>query len=133
MAYSTPTRWAHGDTPTAVKLQPYSDDLNYIHALAGDKLLNIASPQKHDAAFGVTTDEGEDLTGFCFKHVHRWLTFKGDGTLADINESADSVVSLSEVDSTYTTYDLDSVSWLSYGEFYIVRLCTMAVEHRDAT
>lgn len=132
MAYSTPTRWAHGDTPTAAKLQPYSDDLNYIHAITGDKLLNIAAPQKHSRAFGVTTDEGEDLTGFCFKHVHRWLTFLGDGTLSDITESPDYQVSLSEVDNTYTTYDLDSVSWLSYGEFYIVRLCTMAVEHRDA-
>jgi len=122
MAYSTPDRWSHGDQPTDVKMQKYSDSLNAIHAITGDN-------EVYFAAAHLIPPEDEN---HFIRHIHRWLFYVGDGTLEDA-DAANETITLSDAygDGTENRYDLGSVSWLAPGKLYYVSDCTWAVEDPD--
>ena len=108
MAYQVPPRWNHGDiTVAAARMNKYSDALNAIYAVRGDVSVSIA------------TLAGQSEAVFTNIHRERYLYFISDGSIDDPAGIGDSV-SISEVAGTFTAYDLDTVSWLQYGDLYEV-------------
>jgi hypothetical protein len=98
--------WAAGDYPTAAELQKYSDSLNAIHATLGNSAVNMATIANVSSAH------------YTLVHTARYLWFRSTGLLVDPAGIEDSI-SLSDPDRP-TRYDLDQVSWLTYGATYYV-------------
>lgn len=115
MAYEVPHQWSRGDAVTAARMQAYSNGLNEIYALS-------------DYSSSGIIPYDTDFDNFYFQHVHRWLHYDGNGTIIDANDSTNTV-SLSEgANNEPAVYDLNSISWLFYGGFYIVDGCDWCVE-----
>ena len=123
--YSVVDEFAHGDYPLAADLNKIKDGINHIGEewedgttpSASDELThrNEAVYQNRENGVGSTGREGSDFT---FIHTQRWLHYTSSGAIEDLAGLEDAV-SLSN-DSTYNFYDLDTVSWLSYGSLYRV-------------
>ena len=117
MAYSTPTRFSHGDqTVSGANFQIFSDDLTELKAtLAGE---NRAI---RDAA-------GAELA---FMNLWRWSWYKAmagkNVTLSDPS-GVGSDVTLGSAASPMVAYDLADVSWLSPGQAYTLGDAQFAAE-----
>lgn len=108
MAYETPNRWAHGDVDvSAANINKYTNSIIAIHAQIGEVATSIGTESRISNA------------SFTVFHTRRWLYFTSTGTIDDPAGVGDSV-SISEDPDTITAYDLDSVSWLTYGNLYTV-------------
>ena len=114
MSYVPPERWAHGDIPTAADMNKYSAALNTIRAAIGDAAVNVALRKTPNSGF------------WTMIHKHRWLSFKGTGTLSDMTGTE--TVSLEDVDDAVTIYDLQALTWLTYGSMYKVLSVSFAEE-----
>lgn len=132
MAYAVPRQWTHGDTVSHTNMQKYSDSLNAIYAKRGDAKLNLAVPSTYEH-WDPTNFEGSFLT---FVHKKRYLWFKSTGSIVDPVREADPAglageddVGLTENFTNYGVYDLESVSWLTYGSIYYVTGVTAAYEY----
>ena len=120
MAYSVPTRWTHGDIPTAALMQPYSDSLEYIHDRQGDTLIN---PPSYGLAGSGTYQY--------MVHRYRWLAYDDNGVIADpTGVNAD--VTLSDPGST-DYYDLDTISWMAPGTIYEIQDLDWCMEVEQVT
>ena len=118
MAYSTPTRFSHGDqTVSAANFNVFSDDLTVLKA----------------ALVGENWAVGDTATGVALSFVNlwRWLWYKArpsttvvlsdpSGTGSDVTLGSDS--------SQMVAYDLANVSWLTPGQVYIVTGAQFAAE-----
>lgn len=127
MAYSAPTRWSHGDIPTAALMQPYSDDLNAIHAITGDAPRNYAvlwNFENVNPSFA-----GSD---FYFVHKRRWLIYRGNGELVDPS-GAGATITLSGNGTALVAYDLDAVDWMTPGKLFQIKDCIVALENGVTT
>ena len=119
MAYTVPDQWAHGDKPTAAKVNEWKTDLDEIHAKTGDRAVNL--PVKNSVAG----------TRFYFVHRFRYLHFIADaGVITDPNGTGDDVNIAS--DGGFAVYDLDGVDWLQEGMLYYVDEANYAVEYWQA-
>lgn len=107
MAYSAPPRWAAGDRPTAALMNVYSDDLNAIHDISGDALINIALP----------TNTGDII--WTMFHRYRWLAYNDNGSIRDPT-GANEDIELSDPGSGVFFYDLSTVPWLAPGLMYML-------------
>lgn len=123
MAYQVPPRWAHGDTDvTHTEMQKYSDAIAAIYAVAG-------GGKKHWATWANQSDIGVS-NPFVLIHRGRWLFFSSNGAIVDPSGVGDTVT-ISEVDDTWTRYDLDTVDWLAYGQIYHVTGVSWCMEDDD--
>ena len=123
MPYVAVDQWAHGDKPTAAKLNKWKSGLEAIYAKTGDRAFNLPCTKNVDD--GVGDDR-------YFIHTHRYLHFRGDaGQIIDPSGAGDPV-GISETDNAFTVYDLDGVSWLQYGMLYYVHDAQYAIEWKDA-
>lgn len=104
MGYSVPPRWAHGNIPAADQFQIYSDDLNAIHALWGDRLINWPTPSVGSA---------DDLY---LRHQYRWLVYNDNGSIEDPTAVGETVTL--DDPGGYAFYDLNTVEWLTPGMIY---------------
>lgn len=119
MAYQVPPRWAEGDTDvTSTEMQKYSDSIAAIYAVAGD------------AKFQFATAANQSEATFVLVHRARWLFFSSNGAIVDPSGAGDTVT-ISEVDDTWTRYDLDTVDWLAYGQVYYVTGVSWCMEDED--
>lgn len=132
MAYAVPKQWAHGDTVSHTNMQKYSDSLNAIYALCGDAPVNPAVLWSYEH-FDATNFEGSFYT---FVHRHRYLWFKSTGAIVDPVREADPAgvageddTGLTENQTNYGIYDLESISWLTYGALYYVTGTSAAWEY----
>ena len=108
-------QWTHGDVVTAAYLNAYSTELTALRASIKDAEIVPCVPHKYG-------------TGNVYRLVHekRWLHFKSTGQIK--NAGGTQQATLSPVNDTYTSFDLQSLSWLAYGDFYQVVGCDMACE-----
>lgn len=121
MAYAVPFQWAHGDYPTAARLNLYKSGLDAIHDALGDYSLNPAVARRIDP-----------VQGYYFLHRHRWLLYRGAGRIED-PAGVGETVNLSEADDMgWTTYDLDNVEWLIPGKLYQVQAVIACLEDYEA-
>ena len=119
MAYTAPDTWSHGDRPTAAKVNKWKTDLDEIHGTAGDRAINLPCGVD-DAA-----------TRIYFIHRFRYLHFLADaGVITDPAGIGETVAIAS--DGGFNVYDLDNVSWLTYGALYYVDECNTAIEYWQA-
>lgn len=108
MAYEVPHQWSRGDAVTAARMNAYSNGQEEINSLAAYVGGSVAVP--YDT----------DFDNFFLQHVHRWLHYDGNGTITNPNDTTQTV-SLSEGENgTPAVYDLNTISWLYYGAYYIV-------------
>lgn len=114
--YTVPDQWAHGDEPTAAKVNKWKDSLDAIHATAGDRAINV--PCKIDAAG----------TDYYFIHRHRYLYFLADAGIIHDPSGVGDDVNIASSDG-FEVYDLDSIGWLQYGALYYIEECNAAMEH----
>jgi hypothetical protein len=121
MAYVVPKQWSHGDQPATADTQKYSDSLAYLKTLFGDKAYNWATP------YSLYPDT-QDLW---LVHSRRYLVYVSSGRIVDPAGVGEDV-SLS-TDSTFGSYDLDSISWMSYGKLYRVIGCSVCTEDDTGT
>lgn len=119
MAYQVPRQWAHGDIPTGALMQKYADALNAIKAQTDMSRWNAA---------GITGQTGTNDHIWTFVHVHRYLAYRGDGSIWDPDNPTENTVGLSGVGNWYATYDLQGVSWLYPGKMYMVEGVTGCLE-----
>ena len=108
-------QWSHGDTETAAYLNAYSTELNTLRAAIGDAEIVPCVPDAYGSG-----------NIFWFVHRNRWLHFKSTGQIK--NAGATQQATLSPVNDTYTSFDLQSLIWLAYGQLYQVVGCQMACE-----
>ena len=127
MSYAAPTRWKHGDTPTAALMQPYSDDLEALHAIVGDAPRNYAVLWSFD-----NVDPDFAGSDFYFVHKRRWLIYRGDGELVDPS-GAGTTITLSGSGTALLAYDLDGVDWMTPGKLYQCKDCVFALENSVTT
>lgn len=108
-------QWSHGDTNPASALNAYGTALTALRASIKDAEIVPCVPHKYG-------------TGNIYRFVHRnrWLHFKSTGQIK--NATGTQQATLSPVNDTYTSFDLQSLSWLAYGDFYQVVGCDMACE-----
>ena len=108
-------QWAHGDGNTAAYFNAYSTELTALRAAIKDAEIVPCVPDQYG-------------TGniYWFVHRNRWLHFKSTGLIK--NADASQQATLSPVNDTYTSFDLQSLSWLAYGQLYQVVGCQMACE-----
>lgn len=117
MSWSTPPRWAHGETVTDEDMQILSDDEDAIYARTGAALLNFP------AANAIA---GEDNDLAYMVHRYRWFWFKSSGTIVDPADAANTVT-LTE-DTEPTLLDLNSVTWMYPGKLYQITGVTWCME-----
>lgn len=96
------------EKPTAAKLNALKAAFVSAHTLLGDTASETATPYEY----------GESVAWYFF-HTHRYLHFGSVGTLQDISNTFPEV-DLSEDDTGYGILDLDTISWLAYGQMYKV-------------
>ena len=117
MAYQKPKQWSHGDEVCASELQKYSDSLDYLNTLVSSSGRNYATP----------FSRFDDTQQFWLIHTKPFLIYASTGVLSDpsgINED----VSLSNNGEPFNSYDLDTISWLSYGDLYKIVGCSVCME-----
>lgn len=132
-AYAAPAYFAHAQYPNAVDLNTLSTAQVHINEI-------LDTTAHHPAGFYNTNDSVQRWT--VFTHTYRYLHYATDGSEAYIipysmdftdtagsgfnaNTYAETGVSLSETNGnmdaiSIAVYDLDSISWLTYGEQYVV-------------
>jgi hypothetical protein len=132
MAYSVPKQWAHGDTVTHTNMQKYSDDLDAVYAKTGAAKLNYAILGSYAIFDAVNFEDSM----YSFIHRKRFLWFRSSGAIVDPLRFADPAglageddITISETETDYGIYDLDSVNWLVYGALYFVTGVTVALEY----
>lgn len=125
MAYSTPRQWQHGDTASAAEMNKYRDGLNEIYNLWAGKLLIPAVPVLWLGILGAP-----DASKYKYELVHkqRYILYVGEGKLYSADETQTATLANSAGGTGTNTYDLESVSWLSYGQRYIVKGVTVCME-----
>ena len=108
-------QWAHGDGNAASYFNAYSTELTALRAAIGDAEIVPCVPNQYGSG-----------NVYWFVHRNRWLHFKSTGQIK--NAGATQQATLSPVNDTYTSFDLQSLSWLAYGDLYQVVGCQMASE-----
>lgn len=112
-------QWAHGDTVSAANLNAYSTELTALHDRILNTRIRMATPNQYGSG-----------NIYRFVHRNRWLHFKSTGQIK--NAAGTQQATLSPINDTYTSFDLQSVSWLAYGDLYQVVGCQMASEESTA-
>lgn len=115
MAYTIPDTFTHGDIPTHLQFNAIKDALDYLYSVivASDF---FAVPATSEAIF-------------VMQHTQRWLYFSSTGTYASLDGG--NSFSLSEnADQPY--YDLNSVSWLAFGDIVRISGVSWCVEDTTA-
>ena len=119
MAYEVPPVWSHGDVPTAALMNTYSNGQNAIDALLDISDKNVTSP---------VFDGDEDDAIWIFTHLNRYLIYDDECTVYQWG-NADNITSLEEPPvGEVGVYDLDTISWLTYGMVYAVEGTAWAIE-----
>ena len=116
MSYTAPPEFAHGDYPTAANLNILSDDLEAIHPIIGDIL--VETPVRHAYAAGQV---------FHLVHRFRYLYYDSSGTINDIS-GINTDESLSDPSSGTGKYDLQQLEWLAIGTAYTVTGVSWCIE-----
>lgn len=109
MAYQIPERWAHGDYPTAAKLNKYKDGLDAIHAALGDYRINPAVSLRIDP-----------VDSYYFVRRHRYLLYLGAGEIRDPMGVGEAVSLSAGVGGSWAVRDLSSIDWMVPGKLYQV-------------
>ena len=108
MAYEVPQRWEHGNVNvSAANINKYTNSIIALEAIIGSVSKTYATLARQREA------------SFTLYHTRRWLWFTSTGAIVDPSGIGTSV-SISEVNDTFTAYDLDTVEWLTYGSLYTV-------------
>ena len=108
-------QWSHGDTVSAADLNAYSTALTALHARILSTSIRMATPNQYGSG-----------NIYRFVHRNRWLHFKSTGQIK--NAAGTQQATLSPINDTYTSFDLQSLNWLAYGQLYQVVGCDMASE-----
>lgn len=116
MAYEIPEQWAHGDYPTAAKLNKYKAGLDAIHDLWGDIDYEYAAMHLYAATF---------YHSHWLINRYRYLVYNGTGSIHDPGNVFDTV---SLTAASWGTYDLTSIEWIIPGKLYEVQGVTEAYE-----
>jgi len=118
-AWATPAVYSHGDYPIAANLNKFSNGQLHIYEKAPDILFCNAVPY-------ITS--GEYMR---FVHRHRYLHYKSSGQLVDnvVGQVEETISLPNTTDDWVNVYDLDQVSWLSYGAVYYVTGVDFCQEH----
>ena len=127
MAYSVPKQWSHGDIPTAADFNRYSDGCNDIVGRIGSVTVAFCVPEANRLLVAT-----EEVLGDTFACVHRarYLHYRGTGNLTNLDSSKSSALSAPDGGGV-GVYDLDSVSWLAYGQLYFVTGVDFCVEDAE--
>ena len=112
-------QWSHGDTVSAANMNAYSTELTALHDRIGNTRIRMATPNQYGSG-----------NIYRFVHRNRWLHFKSTGQIK--NAAGTQQATLSPINDTYTSFDLQSLSWLAYGDLYQVVGCQMASEEVTA-
>ena len=112
-------QWSHGDTVSAANMNAYSTELTALHARILNTRIRMATPNQYGSG-----------NIYRFVHRNRWLHFKSTGQIK--NAAGTQQATLSPINDTYTSFDLQSLSWLAYGDLYRVVGCQMASEEVTA-
>ena len=125
MAYQTLPQWAHGDTVNAAAMNKYRDSLIAVHDIWAGKLPIPAVPVLWLGILGAP-----DASKYKYElmHKYRYLLYVGEGKLYSADESQTTTLANSAGGTGTNTYDLESVSWLSYGQRFIVKGVTVCME-----
>ena len=124
----TPTQtWAHGNVPTAAQMNTIKDDLNQMHPTADRQSPlwfehDIATTQLPMAVSGGPEHGLSHLgpVGFYLAHRWRWLRYRGAGKVMSLDETYEQSLGDSDPAGETQLFDLDSLSWLTYGQGYYV-------------
>ena len=119
MPYAAPPRWSHGGTNvSAARMNIYSTNQDIIDGLLGSASYSLASPS------------GQSEATFYLIHKFRYLWFASNGAIEDVSGVGEPV-SVTEENSTFTQFDLDTVDWLFYGDLYKVTGVSWCAEDDD--
>lgn len=114
-------QWVVGQVPTATLMNQYGTALNEAHVLLGDSAVN-----------GAAYDPKTSGTVFYLRHTHRFLLYHSTGQIVDFAKVGDSVALSSPNGATQGVYDLETVSWLTYGMLYSVTGVSTCMEYWTA-
>ena len=108
-------QWTHGDTNAAAYFAAYSTELTALYGAVGDVDFIPCVPGQYGSG-----------NEYYFFHQNRWLHYLSTGQIKSIDGTQQAT--LSPVGDTFTAFDLQSLSWLAYGQMYKVVGCAMASE-----
>ena len=108
------------EKPTAAKLNALSDCFDEAHTSLGDTARNIPA----EAQYG----SGQI---WYMRHIYRYLHFASNGAIVDPTGTYPDV-SISEDDTGQGVLDLDTISWLAYGQLYRLTGISWCLEASDA-
>lgn len=124
MAYAVPFEFSHGTDPTSANFNTYVDALNDLHGRAGDVRRFPLVLLNREMLPGADSDN----CGYTFRHRKRYLWYRSSGSVVSIDGTQS--VSLSNTNSNgVNVYDLDSITWLAYGDIFRVQGVTWTLEN----
>jgi hypothetical protein len=108
------------EKPTAAKLNALADVIAEAYVILGDVGTEFPA-------------EGQWGSGQVWRmvHVYRYLHFSSSGAIVDPT-GVNPDVSISEDDTGQGVLDLDTVSWLAYGQLYKLTGISWCMESSDA-
>jgi hypothetical protein len=121
--YKPDGTWAEGDQPAAAALNLMADDLDEMYP-AADRESPIWYEHQLTTYAGPATlgGAGPTYSGGQYRHTRRWryLHWRGAGRLVSSDGLHYQSLSDTATAGGAQTLDLDSVSWLDYGQEYTV-------------
>jgi hypothetical protein len=125
--YTPVQTWTHGDVPTAAQMNTIANDLNQMHPTADRQsplwLEHEIATTQLPLVVGNGPEHGLSYlgpVGFYLAHRWRWLRYRGAGKVMSLDETYEQSLSDSDPAGETQLFDLDSLSWLTYGQGYYV-------------
>lgn len=124
MSFTPTGKVNEGQVVSHTTFQTIKDNIYAIYDMVGTDEINHAAAYNPEHGVHAAITEGSFLTIF---HTFKYLAFGSTGKIVDpSNVGAD--VSISDPDTGFGVYDLESIDWLTYGMVYRVEGVTWARE-----
>lgn len=127
-SYDPPPVFAHGEYPTAAKLNALANSLNYLNDTIGGGSINIPVFMNRNHQPG-NVDTGEE-SNLRFFHRYRWFHYRNTQANVKLVDGTDSAneFSISDTSGDAKVLDLDTIDWMTPGKPYIVEEISWCTE-----
>lgn len=124
MSFVPTDRVDQGDIVSHATFQQIKDNIYAVYDMIGTEDINVAAAYNPEHGIHNLQTEGSFLTIF---HTYQYLVFGSTGQIIDPSGVGDPI-GLSDPDSGFGVYELEGISWLTYGMMYRVEGVTWARE-----
>lgn len=124
MSFTATPRVEQGSVVSHTTFQSIKDNIYAVYDNIGTEDINMAAAYNPEHGMHSFQTEGSFLTIF---HTYKYLVYGSTGQIVDPS-GVGTAITISDPDTGYGIYDLEGVSWMTYGMMYRVEGVTWARE-----